>query len=190
MLARLAGSNHDKPGHAHEGRDFITATEGWGSNTRMSDQECVLRFFAFHFLPPELYRTNNFDLFLNNAMKVGNQLSAQKMDELITSFTTAMKIYHKVFKDKAFRKFYRGIKRRYPINKALFEAVSVSIAALSPYEQDILVQRRSSVLEGMRSLLVQSDFDVSISQGTGGANRVRYRFAAVKKLFDEVISLI
>ena len=62
----------------------------------MDDQECVLRFIAFNFLPPKLYRSHDFDLFLNKAMEIGNKLSEHKKEELSERFLRAMEVSRKV----------------------------------------------------------------------------------------------
>ena len=173
-----------------EGKEFRAAVCEGVSPERMGDQECVLRFLAFTFSPPEHYRTRDFDMFLNNAMEVGNRLSEQKLGEYAELFRKTMEVAHKVFGDKAFRKMKLGANRRSPVNKALFEAVSVNISRLTHEQQDILITRRSRVIESMTDLMANDkDFDSSISDGTSSWKKVRYRFSAVQNLFERVLNV-
>lgn len=189
FLEKLAGSKNDEEGKAHEGKEFIAATCEGVSKDRKDDQECVLRFMAFNFLPPEFYRTDDFLMFLHRAMDVGNRLSEQKQSEYAGRFLRAMDVSRRIFKDKAFRKFYKNDTKRSPVNKALFEAVSVNISNLSFEQQELLVNRRKHVIESMRKLIANDKiFEDSITQGTGSAKKVRYRFAAVKNMLMEILN--
>lgn len=66
--------------------------------------------------PPERYVTQDFDGFLRRTVHAVN---APSEDEL------AMVGSDLLFGDHAFRKQFRGVTRRYPINKALFEVQAV-----------------------------------------------------------------
>ncbi len=189
FLERLAGSKHDESGRSDEGKEFSAAVCEGVSPERMSDQECVLRFLAFTFAPPENYRTRDFDMFLNNAMEVGNHLSEQKLQEYAALFRRTMEVSRKVFGDKAFRKIKLDSNRRSPVNKALFEAVSVNISRLTHEQQEVLIRRRSLVIDSMTNLMADgTDFDSSIFVGTSSWKKVQYRFSAVKDLFERVLN--
>ena len=99
-----------------------------------------------------------------------------------------MEVSRKIFGNKAFRKFnVHG--KRYSVNKALFEAVSVNIGNLKHEHQELLIKKRNDVVERMRELIEgDKDFDSSISQGTGSIKKVRYRFSAVKTMLEEIIN--
>ena len=171
-----------------ESKEFIKATDNGVSPRRMDDQECVLRFMAFTMSPPEKYDGYDFDLFLNNIMKEGNTLPKNKIYEYGARFRRAMEVSRKIFGNKAFRKFnVHG--KRYSVNKALFEAVSVNIGNLKHEHQELLIKKRNDVVERMRELIEEDkDFDSSISQGTGSIKKVRYRFSAVKTTLEEIIN--
>lgn len=170
-------------------KEFIDATCEGVSPDRMDDQECVLRFLAFSFMPPEDYRDRDFNFFLNKAMSAGNRLSDQKMKEYEERFIRAMETSRKIFRDKAFRKFYAGDTRRSPVNKPLFETVSVNIGNLNTEQQNILIRIRADVVKGMRKLIANDKkFESSISGGTGSVQKVQYRFAAVKNMLMEILN--
>lgn len=179
FLARLARS-----------QEFRTAISDGISSNRMADRECVLRFMAFTFLPPELYGKDDFNFFLHKAMDIGNRLSPQKMDEYEKRFYRAMETTHRIFKEKAFRKYYRKTKNRPPISRSLFDAVSVNLDRLTEEQQEALVQRKKNVNEKMVRLFEEDkEFDNAISQGSSsGARYLRYRFEAIKRMFEEVLN--
>ncbi len=172
-----------------ESKEFLSATGRSISPRRMEDQECVLRFMAFTMSPPEEYDKDDFDLFLNNTMKRGNILSEKALREYGRRFARAMEVSGKIFGRRAFRKFYNEHGRLLPVNKALFEAVSVNIGNLTPQQQEILITKRAEVIEGMRRLIADDkEFEASISQGTGSVKKVRGRFSSVRKMICGVLN--
>lgn len=175
-------------GELAESEEFRTATDNGVSPRRMDDQECVLRFMAFTMTQPSKYSEDDFDLFLNTAMKEGNKLSDEEMKQYGMKFLRAMNVSREIFGSNAFRKFYRGHYGRFPVNKALFEAVSVNIGALDEAEQDMLIKKRELVIDSLGRIIAEDkEFDSSISQGTGSVKKVQYRFNAVKNIFVEVM---
>ena len=179
FLEKLAGS-----------QEFLTATRGSISSRRMGDRECVLRFMAFSFMPPKDYIKNDFNLFLHKAMDVGNRLSLQKMAEYEARFYRAMDVAYRIFQDRAFRKYYINMQNRPPISKSLFESISINIDSLTHEQQEILVQRRREVNARMEMLFEKDkDFEAAILQGSAsGAKRIRYRFAVIKRMFEDILS--
>lgn len=75
---------------------------------------------------------------------------------------------------------------KFPVNKALFEAVSVNLAALSQQQRQYLVERRDEVDKKFLSLMGNVDFQTAISRGTGQVAKVKRRFQRIKELFVEV----
>ena len=154
---------------------------------RMGDQECVLRFLAFSFLRPENYNESDMNFFLVRAMKVGNR-SEYKRDEYHKLFLKVMRVSYEIFGEYTFRKNNQKGPRP-PVNKALFEAVSVNVGRLSDSEQKILIEKRVQAQRKMASL-IDSDklFEKSISGSTASVNSVRYRFQKVADMFREIIN--
>ena len=56
-----------------ESEVFRQATAGGLSAKRMDDRECVTRFLVFAVFPPESYRKDDFDAFLNDGMHFLNK---------------------------------------------------------------------------------------------------------------------
>ena len=171
-----------------ESKEFREATDNGVSTRRMGAQECVLRFLAFTFLPPENYNEHDMNSFLVRAMKVGNRLSRSKMDEYEALFLRAMQVSYKIFDKYTFRKKNQNDARA-TVNKALFEAVSVNIGRLNNTEQQILIEKRAQVLNKMFALIDNDKlFEKSISGSTASVKSVRYRFQKVADMFREIIN--
>jgi hypothetical protein len=167
---------------------FKDATDRGVSPKRMDDRECVLRFLAFSLSPPTSYKENNFDLFLNSAMQRANKLDSKVLQEYENLFYKAMNTAQQIFCGDAFRKRYKEIDPRYPINKALFEAWSVTLGKLDANECSSLIRDRAVVKTKFTQLMRDDkEFEVAISQGTGSVKRVRYRFAQIENIIKECL---
>jgi hypothetical protein len=175
-------------------QEFIAATSGSVSSSRMADREMVLRFLAFRITPPGDYKRGDLDAFLRHAMRQINELEPDEIEELSAEFAAAMNAAHDIFGKYAFRKQFRGYSRLLPVNKALFEAISVNLAVLTPVELGTLRVRRDQVVENFLALMEghsfsegRRDFLQAISGGTGDVLKVQTRFAEIAAIFEEVI---
>lgn len=172
--------------------EFKLATRDGIKDKRMADRECVTRFLAFRLTDPQSYPSKDFDAFLNRIMKRINdrsKTSDSEMAKLAKEFKTAMDRARQVFGKYAFRKYFGSRTRLSPINKALFEAVSVNLAGLSEEDMEALIEKKGSVLAKFAKLMDDSEFYQSISQGTGSSARVKIRFQKIAKLFAVVINV-
>ncbi|WP_449060678.1 DUF262 domain-containing protein [Planomonospora algeriensis] len=175
LLAELADSE-----------PFLQATLRSVKKDRMADREMVLRFLAFRLTEPADYPRGDLDVFLRQAMKQINTLSGASVVRLIRDFERAMHAARDIFQEHAFRKRFPGQERRLPINKALFEAVSVNLAKMTPDEIATLAGNREKVQAGLMALMEDGEFQQAISVATGDAEKVRRRFGAVEKLLREM----
>ncbi|KUO03965.1 DUF262 domain-containing protein [Streptomyces caeruleatus] len=166
---------------------FTSATGGSIPRARMADQEMVLRALAFRLTSPLDFRSQDFDQFLAHTMRQINRLSDDERGMLRWSFERAMYTAAEIFGAHAFRKLYPGQTRRSPINKALFEAVTVNLAELSDGERDALVAFREKVIEGFQLLMKDRDFERAVSVSTGDRAKVRTRFGRVRGLFRTIL---
>jgi hypothetical protein len=165
---------------------FLLATQQSVSPTRMADREMVLRFLAFRMIDPLDYRKGDLDAFLREATHKLNALDEQAVEELSASFQVSMALAHALFGEHAFRKLYREQTRRQPINKALFEAVSVGLAKMGGPEAASLIGSRFDIQERYMDLMEDPDFFQSISVGIGDVARVRKRFGTLQQMFQDV----
>ena len=170
-----------------ESKPFLHATAHGISDKRMAAQECVLRFVAFTLTPYTNYRKGDLDNFLNETMGRMNEMSGGELAELERQFVQAMELAREIFDDDAFRKRYDKEHRRYPINKALFEAWAVNLGKLSQEHVSALVQNREALKDKFIELMNTSDFNSAVSQGTGSPKRVRIRFEEIERIIQEVL---
>jgi hypothetical protein len=152
LLTRLAKST-----------EFLGAINYGIRDDRMADRECVLRFLAFTITPYSLYKSREFDSFLNDCMAVINKMSDKELHELENRFLRAMNAASIIFGKDAFRKRYRIGVPRYPINKALFESWSVNLSQLSDEEINLLATRKDDLISAFIELMNDRDFDRAIS---------------------------
>jgi len=168
--------------------EFLQATAGSIRSDRMADREMVLRFAAFRLTAPGAYANQDFDHFLRDAMKRLNQLPPAQVQRLERELKSAMATASEVFGTHAFRKRNPdGKGGRFPINKALFEAVSVNLAVLPEPQRQLLVQRRRRLEKMFLELMKDASFQIAISQGTGDVAKVKRRFQRVRALFAGVV---
>lgn len=164
---------------------FLSATQGSVSDARMSDREMILRFLAFVMIKPSDYRAPDLDEFLREAMEDLNDLSSDRLTALQESFDHSMRASEEIFGIHAFRKQSHGYEGRRPINRALFEAVSVNLAHRTKAQVRELIRHREEINEGLITLLADPEFESAISMGTGDRRKVRSRFAAIDSLFGD-----
>lgn len=166
---------------------FLDATQHSVKPDRMADREMVLRFLAFRLADPTEYRRGDLDAFLRQAMERLNTADPGEINRLAEAFRRAMALSSRIFEEHAFRKRFHGQHHRLPINKALFEAISVNLAKLDTGGAEALINDRELVKDEFADMMDDGKFLQAISVGTGDAEKVRYRFAAVEALFRRVI---
>lgn len=165
-----------------ESQEFLQATTWSVNQRRMADRELVLRFMAFFSAGVNEYTAGNMDAFLGDAMRRLNDTSNAERESWKQDFYKAMRASHKLFGDEAFRKPKREGGNRRPINRALFETMSLNLALRTREEIEQLINRKSEVLSGYNDLFTDWEFDASISWATGSVDRVHKRFNTIGEL--------
>jgi len=168
--------------------DFLRATAGGIQDRRMSDREVALRFLAFAMTSHKEYKTPDLDGFLHRQMRTLNKMTEAEHAALRNRFARAMRLAYDIFGNDAFRKRYQATDQRKPINKALFEAWSVNLDALSDSEARILIERRADLRKELMSIMNQRDFDAAVTQGTGDIGKVRVRFERIEHIIHKVLN--
>ncbi len=168
-----------------ETKGFKKASANGISSKRMDDRECVLRFFAFSMSPPDKYKEDSFDQFLNNAMADANRMEDKDLNKYSDLFEKSMFAAFDIFGRDAFRKRYSKDEDRHPVNKALFEAWSVNLGLLKESELNILVKQKDSIISRFIKLMKDKEFEAAISQGTGSIKRVKLRFSAIREIIQD-----
>ncbi|MEK6288034.1 MAG: DUF262 domain-containing protein [Acidobacteriota bacterium] len=167
-----------------ESEDFLEATGGGVSDTRMDARECVLRYAAFHIHPYSEYLKSDLNTFLSATMADINCMSNSEVMLLNLSFREAMNRAFEIFGRLAFRKFNLETDRRAPINKALFESWS---NVLQGYDLKLLRQRKDQILSSLFQMFSDPDYVRSLSAGTGSVNSVKTRFQRAHSAVEKVL---
>lgn len=153
---------------------------------RMDDREFTLGFLAFKLTSYQEYENGKRDTFLSNALAKANNLTQYELDKIESDFLEAMIAAFEIFEDNAFRKLSKRKPRKYPLNKALFEAWSVILSNLNNNQLEIIKKRRHKLIDIFTDYLDHDKkFLKSVSQA---ANQVDYRFTTIEKIIKEVLS--
>jgi len=152
---------------------------------RMEDREFILGFLAFSLTSYDNYKNVSRNSFLNGALKKINDLPEPDIIRLESKFKKAMNLAWEIFGEKAFRKLSKANDRSYPLNKALFEAWSVSLSNLSDQEMVELRNRKEKLIDKFRDRIDNDGaFRQSISQAS---DKVECRFRTIEELIREVL---
>lgn len=165
-----------------ESSEFIRAVgERFRDHIRMADREMVLRFCAFRMLGPEEYQ-RAMDPFLDSAntrLDDPREISTDALDDLAEDFLTAMRLGHGIFGDNAFRK-PPGSWGRPPVNRALFESWSVTLAEAA--EEGLYIDGDTVAQSAVELMTSDYEYMDSITTSTGDPRKVRYRFAKAREV--------
>lgn len=152
---------------------------------RMDDREFVLGFLAFYLISYKEYQEETRDSFLSKALSKINSLSNEEITKIEENFKKAMIAAFDIFNNNAFRKISNKNKRKFPLNKSLFEVWSVNLGRLNIANIQILKDRRRKLIDTfVRYVDNDADFLVSISQVK---NKIEHRFETVEKIIQEVL---
>ncbi|MBN1184597.1 MAG: DUF262 domain-containing protein [Bacteroidales bacterium] len=170
-------------------KEFKEATENALNPNRMMDREFVTRFMAFYLYPHTEY-VPDLDTYMNRAMSDIKKLSQVQRDEIKSNFIKSMKLAKTIFNNWAFRKSDKFPDKRKPINKALYEVWSVSLAKLNDIERSKLIQKKEVVFkESLNLIKNDSNFYACITTSTGNKSSVNYRFSKVESIIQETLKL-
>ena len=151
---------------------------------RMDDREFILGFLAFTLTSYKDYDGNR-DSFLSQALFKANHLPEEELKLIENNFKKAMISAYNIFGENAFRKISKKSKKKYPVNKALFESWSVNLSKLSERKIQILENRKQNLIETFINYVDNDkEFLSAISQA---ANKVEYRFITIEKIIQEVL---
>lgn len=165
---------------------FITATCHIIKPERMEDRDFVTRFVAFFLQDYNSYEPD-MDGFMTKGMALIKKQSPEERKAMKETFVKAMKTASNIFGDDAFRKRRDEYDRRRPINKALFETLSVWLAKCTDEERNLLVERKSVVNRLFIELNNDDKFFYALSSGTGQKDSVNYRHRMIRKLINDVL---
>lgn len=168
-------------------KEFKEATQYVIPSSRMLDREFITRFVSFYINDANDYKPD-LDNFLNKSMADIKKLTEVEKDKLKTDFKEAMILAKKIFERFAFRKVFNVNDRRKPINKALFEVWSVSLAKLSDDERKIISKKAKLVFKSFIEIMnKEKQFEPAITSATGDKTRVAFRFNTIQTLLKKII---
>jgi hypothetical protein len=153
---------------------------------RMDDREFIVGFLAFYLISYQEYEDETRDSFLSKALSKINSLSKEEITNIEENFKKAMIAAFEIFNDNAFRKISNKNKRKFPLNKSLFEVWSINLSRLSIEDIQILKERKQNLIDTfVKYVDNDADFLASISQVK---NKIEHRFKTVEKIIQEVLS--
>lgn len=169
-------------------KSFKEATCNRIKSERMEDCDFVTRFVSFYLLPYTSY-TPDMDSFMHKGMKTIGKTSKEERCKILDAFDKAMKVAIRIFGDDAFRKREYVEDRRRPINKPLFEVLSVLFSKLTDGEQSSLVKNKDLFKEKFMHLNRERSFIYAISSGTSQRESVKRRFESINDIINETLNI-
>lgn len=170
---------------------FLLATRNRISSNRMLDREFVNRFLSFYILSVNAYK-GNLEEFLCDGLDTIKAAPAPVLEDYRKAFKQAMELSYSLFEENAFRKPFnqenKGIQNFGPINKPLFECISVNLAQLSPEQARILIERKTPFIGAYLQLFKDNGFYQSISNATGYEKNAKIRHMKFKELLEKVLA--
>jgi len=154
---------------------------------RMEDRDFVTRFVSFYLIPHQEYEPD-LDSFMTRGMKAIKEKTTPEIREKIKfNFIKAMNTAMSIFGNDAFRKREKNEDRRKPLNKALFEVLSVNFSNLNESETKHLIEKKSIFREKFIKINNDGKFKYALSSGTGNKESVQIRFLEVRRIIEETI---
>lgn len=157
------------------------------SGKRMLDRELILRYVALHMKNYMEYKPPMIS-FLNNTMADLGEASDETLDKLRKGINKALFISNEIFGENSFRKsLVEGGKVKF-INRALFEAISVTFSRLTDDEQKTLLSKKESFLQDFMALFNDQEFYASITYSTAESSNVQMRFKKIEQTVSKYLS--
>jgi len=167
--------------NSSHGKAFRLATDGSISSKRQEHLDFITRFLSFYLLGYRNYEPDMDSFMTRGTKKIPSSEKEQKI--IISHFNNAMKLAFYIFEEYTFRKPAEN-GRRNPINKSLFEVISVNFAKLSDNEINSIKEKKSPFLMEYKKMQTKRFID-SISTGTAAKDRVKERHERFEELINQ-----
>jgi len=171
-----------------EGKLFVKVTTGRIPTRRMEDRDFATRFVSFYLIDYNEY-IPDMDSFMSKGMKLIGALTNQQKIKLKKDYRKALNTAWEIFNNDAFRKRFKSNDPRKPINKALFDSLSVSFAKLTEEQCKKLIEKKELFRNKFIALHNKEDkkFLRSLTQGTALKINVVQRFSDIGKIIEETL---
>ena len=171
-----------------EGKLFAKVTGGRIPSRRMEDRDFATRFVSFYLIDYNDYMPD-MDSFMSNGMEKIGKLTDDQIINLKYDYRKSLNTAWDIFGNDAFRKRYNPNDPRKPINKALFDSLSVNLAKLPDRQCRDLIERKEIFKEKFIALHNKEDkkFLRSLTQGTALKANVVQRFSDIRNIIEETI---
>lgn len=168
--------------------DEFTTAIGYGIDaTRMKDQEAILRYLSFHLLDYEKNYQGDLSPFVENAMKVINQMKTEEIERLRTDFIRVMKWAYEILGSKTFRiPIYHEngeLKLKGFINISILESVCNFI---SKYSDEFLQKYKTQIANNYDILIQNQEYLNAVKISTGNKAKVHTRFQLAEQILSNV----
>jgi len=122
-------------------------------------------------------------------MKLIGTLTNEQKTKLKKDYRKALNTAWEIFGNDAFRKRYKSDDPRKPINKALFDSLSVSFAKLPEEQCRRLIEKKELLRNKFIALHNREDkkFLRALTQGTALKVNVVQRFTDIKTIIEETL---
>lgn len=160
---------------------FRRAIDRGISPKRMKDREAILRYLAFKILGYEPAYKDDMDAFLEQALKIIQEMSDKDIVLLKEDFERVMRLTYQFFGDWNFRLPTASSRGR--INIALLEATGYFFSTQS---DEFLQQHKQQIITNYERLLQTPEFIDAVRFSTGDTRRVRNRFRLAQEILGDV----
>ncbi len=137
---------------------------------RMRDCELILRFFAFHYALKD-YR-GNLSRFLDRYLEKGSHFDDATIQQHRDLFMRVIGDVYEVFDSRAFRRYTFDNGWENAINRAIYDVIMLSFAAL---KSEAIRPKKAAIAEALREVCEDPEFNESITSSTKNKDRIQMR---------------
>ena len=165
------GALIDLLGQLAEDSQWLEVLNRRQPDSRMRDEELILRFFAFHLRGVDGYNTPQ-KLWLNEVADEGRKFSVQHIEDLATIWKGTIENCLLVFgPEECFRRL--PVKKRQVVNRALMD---LTMHSLKGVPHDLVKEHSNEYYIRLKALLNDEEFDDLITRSIDHKSRTIRRF--------------
>lgn len=174
--------------NSETGKSFHKATDNKIKDKRQEDLDFISRFIAFYLLEKLEEYEPDMDTFITKGMKkIPKEI--ERRDQIAMNFKKSMDLAFKVFNNDAFRKRKSLNESRKPINKPLFEVISVAFAKLNETQSEVLIANKDKFIQKLINLQkTDNSFWSAITNGTATKDNVKIRHSKFNDLVNNYLN--